>query len=194
VLLLNPHLETDVVNAEGRAYGVEVLLRKNVGKINGWLSYTYARSLVQVNTATDQVNNGAWYPSNYDKPHDVTLVGNYRFSRRFNTSLNFNYSTGRPITLPLAKYYIDNAYRVYYSDRNAYRVPDYYRVDFAVNFEGNHKIKKLAHSSWTVAIYNLTGRRNPYSVYFQATGGQIKGYKLSIFGQPIPTLTYNFRF
>ncbi|TVT40398.1 TonB-dependent receptor [Hymenobacter setariae] len=194
VLLLNPHLETDVLNANGRAYGVEVLLRKNVGKINGWLSYTYARSLVQVNTATDQVNGGNWYPSNYDKPHDVTLVGNYRFSRRFNTSLNFNYSTGRPITLPLAKYYIDDAYRVYYSDRNAYRVPDYYRVDFAVNFESNHRIKKLAHSSWTVSIYNLTGRRNPYSVYFQSTGGQIKGYKLSIFGQPIPTLTYNFRF
>jgi hypothetical protein len=194
VLLLNPHLETDVLNANGRAYGVEVLLRKNVGKINGWLSYTYARSLVQVNTPTDVVNGGNWYPSNYDKPHDVTLVGNYRFSRRFNTSLNFNYSTGRPITLPLAKYYIDDAYRVYYSDRNAYRVPDYYRVDFAVNFEGNHRIKKLAHSSWTVSIYNLTGRRNPYSVYFQSTGGQIKGYKLSIFGQPIPTLTYNFRF
>ncbi|HET9504532.1 MAG TPA: TonB-dependent receptor [Hymenobacter sp.] len=194
VLLLNPNLETDVVNAEGRAYGVEVLLRKNVGKINGWLSYTYARSLVQVNTATDVVNGGSWYPSNYDKPHDVTLVGNYRFSKRFNAALNFNYSTGRPITLPLAKYYIDNAYRVYYSDRNAYRVPDYYRVDLAVNFEGSHKVKKLAHSSWTLAVYNLTGRRNPYSVYFQSQSGQIKGYQLSIFGQPIPTLTYNFKF
>jgi hypothetical protein len=194
VLLLNPNLETDVVNAEGRAYGVEVLLRKNVGKINGWLSYTYARSLVQVSTPTDVVNGGNWYPSNYDKPHDVTLVGNYRFSKRFNAALNFNYSTGRPITLPLAKYYIDNAYRVYYSDRNAYRVPDYYRVDLAVNFEGSHKIKKLAHSSWTLAVYNLTGRRNPYSVYFQSQGGQIKGYQLSIFGQPIPTITYNFKF
>jgi hypothetical protein len=194
VLLLNPHLETDVVNANGRAYGVEVMVRKNVGKVNGWLSYTYARSLVQVNTATDVVNNGNWYPSNYDKPHDVTLVGNYRFSRRFSTSLNFNYSTGRPITLPLAKYYIDNALRVYYSDRNAYRVPDYYRVDLALNMEGNHKIKKLAHSSWTISIYNLTGRKNPYSVYFQTVAGQIRGYKLSIFGQPIPTLTYNFKF
>jgi hypothetical protein len=194
VLLLNPNLETDVVNATGRAYGVEVMLRKNVGKINGWLSYTYARSLVQVNTATDVVNNGNWYPSNYDKPHDVTLVGNYRFSRRFNASLNFNYSTGRPITLPLAKYYIDNALRVYYSDRNAYRVPDYYRIDFAVNIEGNHKIKKLAHSSWTVSVYNVTGRQNPYSVYFQTVNGQIKGYKLSIFGRPIPTVTYNFKF
>jgi hypothetical protein len=83
---------------------------------------------------------------------------------------------------------------VYYSDRNAYRVPDYYRMDLAVNFEGNHKIKKLAHSSWTLAVYNLTGRRNPYSVYFQSQGGQIKGYQLSIFGQPIPTITYNFKF
>jgi hypothetical protein len=194
VLLLNPHLETDVVNAQGRAYGVEVLLRKTEGKINGWLSYTYARSLVQVNTGTDVVNNGNWYPSNYDKPHDVTLVGNYRFSRRFSTSLNFNYSTGRPITLPLAKYYIDNALRVYYSDRNAYRVPDYFRFDFALNMEGNHKVKQFSHSSWTLAVYNLTGRRNPYSVYFQTVNGQIKGYKLSIFGQPIPTVTYNFRF
>ena len=194
VLLLNPHLETDLVNAEGRAYGVEVLLRKNEGKLNGWLSYTYARSLVQVNTATDLVNSGNWYPSNYDKPHDVGLVGNYRLSHRLNVALNLNYTTGRPITLPLAKYYVDQAVRVYYSDRNAYRVPDYFRMDLAVNFEGNHRVQKLAHSSWTVAVYNLTGRRNPYSVYFQTVNGQIKGYKLSIFGQPIPTVTYNFRF
>ena len=193
-LLLNPHLETDVVNARGRAYGAEFLVRKTTGKLNGWLSYTYARSLVQVNTATDRVNEGNWYPSNYDKPHDVTLVGNYRFNRRISASLNFNYSTGRPITLPLSQYYLGNVLRVFYSDRNAYRVPDYYRVDVAFNLEGNHKIKKLAHGSWTLAVYNVLGRRNPYSIYFQAQQGQINGYRLSIFGQPIPTVTYNFRF
>jgi hypothetical protein len=194
ILLLNPHLETDVVNARGRAYGAEFLVRKTTGKLNGWLSYTYARSLVQVNTATDQVNEGRWYPSNYDKPHDVTLVGNYRFNRRISASLNFNYSTGRPITLPLSQYYLNNVLRVFYSERNAYRVPDYYRVDLAFNLEGNHKIKKLAHGSWTLAVYNLLGRRNPYSIYFQAQQGQINGYKLAIFGEPIPTVTYNFRF
>ncbi len=193
-LFLNPHIETEVVNAQGRAYGVELLVRKNEGKINGWLSYTYSRSLARVNTGTELINGGRYYPSNYDKPHDVTLVGNYRFSKRFNVSLNFNYSTGRPITLPLAKYYIDNTLRVYYSDRNAYRVPDYYRADLAVNFEGNHKVKKLAHSSWTLAVYNLTGRKNPYSVYFLSQNGQVNGYQLSIFGQPIPSITYNFRF
>lgn len=193
-LLLNPHLETDVVNARGRAYGAELLVRKTTGKLNGWASYTYSRVLTQVNTATDQVNEGRWYPGNYDKPHDFTLVGNYRFNRRISASLNASYSTGRPITLPLSQYYLNGVLRVFYSERNAYRVPDYYRVDLAFNLEGNHKIKKLAHGSWTLAIYNLLGRRNPYSIYFQSQQGQINGYQLSIFGQPIPTVTYNFRF
>ncbi|PIQ22932.1 MAG: TonB-dependent receptor [Cytophagales bacterium CG18_big_fil_WC_8_21_14_2_50_42_9] len=195
-LILNHHLETDVVNAEGKAYGVEVMVKKLTGKINGWVSYTYSRSLVRVNdvTTSDKINSGNYYPSNFDKPHDFTLIGNYRFSRRFSTSLNFTYSTGRPITLPLYKFYDGTSMRVYYSDRNEYRVPDYYRADFAMNIEGNHKVRKLAHSSWTLAIYNLTGRRNPYSIYFKSEEGQIKGYQLSIFGQPIPTITYNFRF
>lgn len=195
-LLLNDHIETDIVNALGKAYGVEVMVKKLTGKINGWVSYTYSRSLVQVNAGTtaDMINGGRYYPSNFDKPHDVTMIGNYRFSRRFSTSLNFTYSTGRPITLPLAKYYVANSLRVFYSDRNAYRVPDYYRADVALNIEGNHKVKKLAHSSWTLGLYNLTGRQNPYSIYFKAEEGKINGYKLSIFGRPIPTVTYNFKF
>jgi hypothetical protein len=196
VLVLNRNIETDVVNAEGRAYGVEVLLKKLIGKLNGWLSYTYSRSLVRTNSGTpaEQINGGRYYPSNFDKPHDATLVGNYRFSKRFSTSLNLTYSTGRPITLPLARFYAANAWRVLYSDRNAYRVPDYYRADLSLNIEGNHKIRKLAHSSWTVGVYNLTGRQNPYSIYFRSENGQIKGYQLAIFGRPIPTVTYNFRF
>ena len=195
-LVLNHHIETDIINAQGKAYGVEVFVKKLTGKLNGWVGYTYSRSLVQVNSTVteDMVNGGSYYPTNFDKPHDFTLVGNYRFSRRFSTSLNFNYSTGRPITLPLAKYYVGNSLRVFYSDRNAYRVPDYLRLDLALNIEGSHKVKKLAHSSWTVGVYNLTGRRNPYSVYFKSVNGQIKGYQLSIFGNPIPTVTYNFKF
>ncbi|WP_303312456.1 TonB-dependent receptor [Hymenobacter sp. BT730] len=195
-LLLNHHIETDVVNAKGVAYGMEMMLKKLSGKLNGWVSYTYSRSLVQVNNATtgDLVNGGKFYPSNFDKPHDFMLVSNYRFSRRFSASFNMNYSTGRPITLPLAKYQVGNTVRVYYSARNAYRVPDYFRTDFSLNIEGNHKVKKAAHGSWTLGVYNLTGRRNPFSVYFKSENGQIKGYKLAIFGTPIPTITYNFKF
>nr|WP_251046957.1 TonB-dependent receptor [Hymenobacter sp. ISL-91] len=196
VLLLNRKIEADIINAEGKAYGVEIMVKKLTGKLNGWVSYTYARALVRANegTPSDQINGGRYYPSNFDKPHDVTLIGNYRFSRRFSTSVNFNYSTGRPITLPIAKYYAGNSVRVLYSDRNAYRVPDYLRADLSLNIEGNHKVQKLAHSSFTVGVYNLTGRQNPYSIYFKAENGQIRGYKLSIFGRPIPTATYNFKF
>ncbi|MGI4887413.1 MAG: TonB-dependent receptor domain-containing protein [Janthinobacterium lividum] len=196
VLLLNRHLETDLVNAQGKAYGVEVSVRKSTGKINGWLNYTYSRALVRVQNSptAEQINGGRWYPSNFDRPHDVSLVGNYRFSRRFSTSLNVNYSTGRPITLPLALYDAGGGPRILYSDRNAYRIPDYFRVDFGLNIEGGHKVQKLAHSSWTVSVYNLTGRRNPYSVYFKSQNGVVNGYQLAIFGQPIPTVTYNFKF
>ncbi|MEZ0542080.1 TonB-dependent receptor [Fibrella arboris] len=195
-LLLNHHLETDVVRAEGVAYGVELMVKKLTGKLNGWVSYTFARSLLRTVDmyASDVVNNGNWYPSSYDKPHDITLIGNYKINRRFSISFNATYSTGRPITLPLAKYVLGGAERVFYSDRNQYRIPDYFRTDLSINIEGNHKVKKLAHSSWTAGLYNLTGRHNPYSVYFNSGNGAIRGYQLSIFGNPIPTLTYNFRF
>ncbi|MEX1239124.1 MAG: TonB-dependent receptor [Cyclobacteriaceae bacterium] len=196
VLLLNHHLETDVTDARGKAYGVEVMIKKVTGKVNGWVSYTYSRTFIQTKGKfTDEtVNKGAYYPGNYDKPNALNFIGNYKFSRRFNFSLNFIYSTGRPITLPVAKYQVDGTTRIHYSDRNQYRIPDYFRTDISVNIEGNHKIRKLAHSSWTVAVYNLFGRANPYSVYFASENGQIKGYKLSIFARPIPTITYNFKF
>ncbi|MGC1241766.1 MAG: TonB-dependent receptor [Chryseosolibacter sp.] len=196
VLLLNHQLETAVTDGEGEAYGVELMVKKLSGKLNGWVSYTYSRSFIQTKGEfSDQtVNEGRKYPSNYDKPHAVNFIGNYKFSRRFNFSLNVIYSTGRPITLPIGKYEIDGVQRIHYSDRNQYRIPDYFRTDVSVNIEGNHKIRKLAHSSWTFAVYNLLGRANPYSVYFVSEAGKINGYKLSIFARPIPTLTYNFKF
>ncbi|QMW04272.1 TonB-dependent receptor [Spirosoma foliorum] len=195
-LILNHHIETDVVNAEGLAYGAEFLIKKMTGKLNGWLSYTYSRTLLRTNDplGNEIINKGSYYPSNYDKPHDVTMIGNYKINRRFSISLNFTYSTGRPITLPVSKYVLDGSLRLLYSERNQYRIPDYYRADFAMNIEGNHKVKKLAHSSWTIAVYNLTGRHNAYSVYFKSENGRINSYQLSIFGNPIPSITYNFRF
>ncbi len=194
-LILNHHIETDVLNADGKAYGVEFLLKKTSGKINGWFSYTYSRSLLKTagETTIETINRGEYYPSNYDKPHAVNFIGNYKFNRRFSMSLNMVYSTGRPITLPIAKYNLSGSGRLLYSDRNQYRIPDYFRTDFSLNIEGNHKIKKLAHSSWSLSVYNLTGRRNAYSVYFTSEDGVVKGYKLSIFGSAIPTITYNFK-
>jgi hypothetical protein len=195
-LLLNHHLETDIVDAEGKAYGFEFMMKKAAGKLNGWISYTYSRSLVRSKSQFPKeiANHGKWYPSNFDKPHAINFIGNYKFNRRFNFSLNMIYSTGRPITLPIGKFTLQEASRVLYSGRNQYRVPNYFRTDVSINIEGNHKIKKLAHSSWTFAVYNLTGRENVYSVFFTSQDGIIKSYKLSIFAQAIPTITYNFKF
>jgi hypothetical protein len=195
-LIMNHNLETNVIGTRGQFYGAEFMLKKIAGKVNGWISYTYARSILQVDDSEqgETINDGEWYRSNFDKPHDFTFVGNYKFNHRLNMSVNFTYSTGRPITLPIAQYAYAGSYRVFYSNRNEYRVPDYIRADFSINVEGNHKIKKLAHSSWTIAVYNLMGRKNPYSIYFTSTNGNIEGYKVSIFGQAIPTVTYNFRF
>jgi hypothetical protein len=195
-LIQNHHIETDVLNAQGKAYGVELLLKRTAGKVNGWVSYTYSRSLIQTKGASDieTINRGEYYPSNYDKPHALNFIGNYRFNRRFNMSLNVVYATGRPITLPVGKYIVDGTERLIYSDRNQFRIPDYFRTDFSMNMEGNHKRKKLMHGFWSLSVYNLTARRNAYSVYFTSENGVIKGYKLSIFGSAIPTVTYNFKF
>jgi hypothetical protein len=195
-LVLNPHIETDVFNARGKAYGVEMMIRKRTGKLNGWFSYTYSRTMLRMD---DQqvgaiINNGKYYPSNYDKPHDATLVGNYAVNYRFSVSLNITYSTGRPITLPIGRYYYNGSQRALYSDRNAYRIPDYFRSDLSLNIEGNHKVHQLTHNSFTIGVYNLTGRRNPYSVYYTSENGMINGYKLSIFGNAIPFINYNIRF
>ncbi|RYY13752.1 MAG: hypothetical protein EOO04_31350 [Chitinophagaceae bacterium] len=104
------------------------------------------------------------------------------------------YTSGRPITLPVAIFELGGTQRVYYSERNQYRVPDYFRADISFILEGNHKVKQKVHNSWTLGFYNITARKNPYSVYFTQEDGVIRGHQLSIFGTIIPFLTYNFRF
>jgi len=172
------------------------MIKKTEGKLNGWLSYTYSSTRLKMDDpiAGETINKGNYYAANFDKPHNVNFIGNYKVSHRLSFSLNAVYSTGRPITLPIAIFMQAGSQRVYYSDRNQYRIPDYIRADLSVNIEGNHKIKKLAHSSWSVGVYNMLARQNPYSVFFQQENGVIKGYQLSIFGTAIPFVTYNFKF
>ncbi|MCB0463109.1 MAG: TonB-dependent receptor [Flavobacteriaceae bacterium] len=195
-LLLNERLETEVLQGEGRAYGIEFLIKKNKGVFNGWLGYTYSKSEVKLDSqfAEERVNGGDYFPANYDKPHDFSVVANYKLTRRFSFSGNFAYQTGRPVTYPVGTYVFNGAEYVLYSDRNKFRIPDYYRLDIGFNYEGNHKIKKFAHSFWNISIYNVLGRNNPYSVYFVTEDGQVKAYQSSIFSIPIPTITYNFKF
>ncbi|HEY4109445.1 TonB-dependent receptor [Puia sp.] len=196
VLVMNHHIETDVLETKGKAYGVELLIKKLTGKLNGWFSYTYSRILLRQDDPTlgELVNGGHFYPANYDKPHDFTLVSNYRLTHRVSWSFNATYSTGRPITLPIGVFSYAGSLRTLYADRNAYRIPDYFRADLSLNVLGNHRIYQKTHNSWTFGVYNLTGRKNPYSVYYVSENGAVNGYKLSIFGSAIPYINYNIAF
>jgi hypothetical protein len=143
---------------------------------------------------TGENNNfGLSYPANWDKPHAFNLVINYKLSRRVSVSTDVVYATGRPVTYPTAIYYQDGQEILHYSLRNEYRLPDYFRMDASLILEGNLKKKKFLHGSWIFSIYNLTGRKNAYSVYFKSENGHIKGYKLSIFGTQIFSITYDFK-
>lgn len=195
-IILNQHIERDILNTKGTAYGAEWMVKKVNGKLNGWISYAYSRVLLEMDDpiAGQLINKGKPYPANFDKPHAVNVVGNYKFSHRYGLSMNMQYSTGRPITLPIAIFDLAGSQRVMYSERNQYRINDYFRADIAFNIEGNHKVKQKQHNSWSMGIYNITGRRNPYSVYFIEEGGKIKGYKLSVIGTAIPYITFNIKF
>ncbi|MFL5788514.1 MAG: TonB-dependent receptor, partial [Flavisolibacter sp.] len=195
-LVMNHSIETDIQPTKGKAYGIEFLIKKEEGKLNGWMGYTYSRVLLKSDDSSTAfpVNHGNYYPANYDKPHDFILVSNFKVNHRFSLSVNVNYSTGRPITVPIARYYYMNSERVFYSDRNAYRIPDYFRTDFSINLDGNHKVKQRTHNSWTIGLYNVTGRKNPYTVYFVSENGLVNGYKLSIFGSVIPFVNFNIKF
>ncbi|KPK87803.1 MAG: hypothetical protein AMS27_01355 [Bacteroides sp. SM23_62_1] len=193
--ITSPHIETETLQGKQKAYGVEAMVRKNSGHLNGWLAYCYSRSIIRIDSPipSERINNGLSYPSNFDRPHNLTLVTNIKMNRRISFSSNLVYTTGRPVTYPVSIYYVDNLQYVHYSSRNKYYIPDYFRLDLSVNMEGNLKRRKLFHSYWMLSAYNITGRRNAYSVFFQSDNGDINGYKLSIFGQPMVTLSWNIK-
>ena len=197
LLVMNPDLADDLVPVRGRAYGVELMVKKPAGKLTGWMSYSYSRSLLQEtgDRGAEAINRGDWYNAPYDKPHEFKLVLNYALTHRYSVSMNLDYSTGRPITVPIGRYFYDGAYRLAYSDRNTYRIPDYFRLDLAVNIDPGHYLKAFAHTSITIGVYNVTGRKNPYSVFFRTDmKGVTQGYMLSVFASQIPYINLNILF
>lgn len=182
-------VETQTIQGLQEAYGVEFMIAKDEGKLNGWASYTYSRSFMDV----QGINENQVYPSNFDKPNVFNLTANYKFNRRVILSANLMYSTGRPITMPIASYYYHEMQIPQYSSRNEYRTPDYFRTDLSLTLEGNLKANKKLHSYWMINVYNLTGRKNPYSIYFRLEDGKLKGYSYSVIGVPIFTVSWNFK-
>lgn len=202
-IIMNKHLETDLVPSNGYSYGVEFSLNKNQGRLTGWLNYVYSRTMRKTTSNFDEemINKGKYFPSIYDKPHDLSVAATYNISRRWRISGNFVFISGRPVTLPELTYQYGGETLVYYSDRNKYRMPPYHRFDFSITFDENLRKKRMWKGSWTLSIYNLYGRKNPYSVYYRKTAasadtnyGTYSLFSLSVIGVPVPSITYNFTF
>jgi len=196
ILLMNENLTDDLVSTTGKSYGIEFMARKSVGKLNGWLSYSYSRALMQETDEDDPfpINHGNWYSAPHDKPHSFKMAANYKFTHRYSISANVDYSTGRPITVPLGTYSYGGRWRLAYSERNSYRIPDYFRLDLALNVEPGHYLKQLTHMSFTLGVYNVTGRKNAYSVYYTMEGANARGYMISVFASQIPYINLNLNF
>jgi len=200
---MNDYIEADIVSGTGEAYGIEFFIRKNGGNLTGWIGYTYSRSMKKTISQfpEDLINNGSYYPAPYDKPNDFSSSLNYNISRRWSISGNFVFSSGRPATLPEYQFEIKDRKMVYFSDRNKYRLPAYHRLDLSLTFQGHIRAGQRFRSSWTLSIFNVYGRNNPYSVYYTkdqpTAANNYKSYvlyQLAIVNQPIPTLSYNIKF
>jgi len=194
-ITLNPALEAGLSQGKGVAYGLEFAFKKNSGRLTGWLSYTYSRSLRKFQAETGSkivINGGEYYPSAYDQPHIISLVGAYKVGLRGVLSANFNYSTGRPITIPTSKFSYDVYLSVLnYSKRNEYRIPDYHRLDISYTIKEKPRKTSRYEDEWVFSVYNVYSRNNAYSITFDRYG---QARKLSVLGSIFPSITYNFKF
>lgn len=191
--VLNQSLEAGLIQGDGIAYGGEFMFRRNLGVISGWLSYTYSRSLRKFDSDLEYqtINDGKFYPSVYDQPHNLSLVLNLKMGDYVTFTTNFSYSTGRPITIPISKVSYEHYLSVLsYSQRNEYRIPDYHRLDISFTIKEKHIQNKKINGEWILGIYNLYGRKNTYSIFFSDKGS---AFKTSILGTIFPYITYNFK-
>ena len=195
-LSMNPELADDLLPVYGRSYGAEVMAKKTTGKISGWVSYSYSRARLKEmrDRGNETIANGDWYNAPYDKPHEFKLVTNFALTHRYSFSVNVDYSTGRPVTVPIGTYFYGGKWRMAYTERNSFRIPDYFRTDVAFNIDPGHYLKAAFHTTITIGVYNVTGRKNPYSVFFKNTTGKAEGYMLSVFATQIPYVNLNILF
>lgn len=195
--LLQPYPETQIVQGLSKAYGLEVMLTKKKGKLNGWVNYTYSRTFNRTYAdlpAIEQVNNGHWYRANYDRPHSVNTSFDVSVDKHNSFSFTFIYSTGRPYTQPVGFVNYLNNFFPFYEERNNRRVPDYHRLDFAWNIYNPSMKDRRFKGKWAFTVYNVYARRNVYSVFFKTEKNISQAKRLQIFGAPIVSLAYNFEF
>lgn len=197
-LIANDAVEQIILNGEARAYGLEMLLRKNEGKFNGWLAYTLSKSEQKTpgRTASETgINNSEWYNSSFDKTHDISLTGSYEFNKKWSLNSNFIFQTGQSATFPNGQYEYNGIIIPSYESRNSSRLPSYHRLDIAVNYNPKPNSTKNFKGEWVFGIYNVYNRKNAASISFRENrnSGTNEAVRLAIFGI-VPSISYNFKF
>ena len=204
-ITLNPTVEGELLFGKGRAYGLELLIKKQLGKFTGWLGYTLARTEQQF----EDINDNNWFPAKQDRTHDISIVGSYKISPRATLSANWVYYTGNAVTFPTGRYELDGNYYNYYTDRNAGRMPDYHRLDIGFTFDSKkyknwtnpdtgekERKKKKMESSWNLSIYNAYARENAYSISFEQSEedpNKNVAVQIALF-KIVPSISYIFKF
>ena len=197
-LIANNAIEQVILPGTARAYGLELLVKKNLGRFTGWLAYTISRSEQKTpgrNSIETGINNGKWYKTAYDKTHDVSIIGSYDLNSKWQLNTNFVYQTGLPTTYPSAQYKFENLTIPVYADRNSARLPSLHRLDISATYTPIKNKGRNYKSSWNFGIYNVYGRKNAVSLNFRNNedSGNNEAVRLSLFGI-VPSVTYNFKF
>lgn len=207
-LIAEDQIETIVLPGKSRSYGLELSLKKNKGNLKGWISYTLARTEMQVDgegTKGPGINNGNWYAANYNKTHDLSITASYKLSDKWRFGSNFVYQTGRPTTYPNGQFSTnlggiydspnDNIYVPIYGDRNLENLPSYHHLDIAATYTPKQKKVRKWKGEWVFSIYNIYNRKNAAAINFRQNEETAanEAVRTSIFGM-VPSFTYNFKF
>ena len=186
----NEAIETQLLYGKGRAYGIELLLKKKTGRLNGWISYTLSKTERKI----DGINNNQWYNARQDRTHDIAIVAMYQLNEKWTLSANWIFYTGDAVTYPSGKYTIDNEVYFYYSERNGYRMPNYHRLDIGATKQLTRG--KRFSSELNFSVYNAYGRANAYQISFRESEtdpDKTEAVKTSLFTF-VPSISYNFKF
>ena len=195
-LFVNKQLETELLPASGFAYGIELGLTKDIGKLTGRLNYTFSRSKRKTTSThkSENINGGAYFSSNFDRPHVGNMSLQYSINKRLSLQTFFTYQSGRPITQAIGRFTLHVKEYIQYSDRNAFRLPNVHRLDISFILKSKNKKGKLKSSNWTFGVYNVYGRSNALTRFSNFHGGKLRTYDFSPIGSPIPFISKNISF
>jgi hypothetical protein len=190
-------IEQETLNGEARSYGLEFMLKKNSGKLTGWIAYTLSRAEQRTpgrNANEPGINNGEWYLANYDRTHDLTLLGNYNLNKNWDFNFNFTLQSGQTANFPVGQFNFQGLTVPIFEGRNNDRLPTFHRLDISATYTPEKQPKKWK-GSWNFGIYNVYNRRNAASINFEENRdtGQNEAIRFSIFGI-VPSVSYSISF